>query len=195
MMPEMNGEEFVTLLKENVQYRQVPVITLTALADSTSRLNMLRLGIDDYISKPFDAAELRVRVYNLLSNLEERRTFNSKQAEPDDTSEDVKDASEFKNKVTTFVLARMKTFNISVYDLASELAVSERQLYRLAKSLTGYSPAQLIKEIRLQKAYELLASGTINKVEDVARQVGFEDSNYFSLQFLSRFGKRPAAFL
>ena len=89
----------------------------------------------------------------------------------------------------------MKTVEVSVYDLAYELSTSERQLYRLSKTMTGCTPAQLIKEVRLQKAYELLLSGTINKVDDVARQVGFENSGYFSRQFYERFGKRPTDFL
>lgn len=195
MMPEMGGEEFVNHLKSNETYRKIPVITLTALADGDNRLNMLRLGIDDYIVKPFNAAELRVRVYNLLNNLEERRQFANKPTEQDDISVEGKEAEGFRNRVTDFVLERMKRGDISVYDLAFEMAMSERQLYRLSKNLTGCTPAQLIKEVRLQKAYELLLSGSINKLDDVAKQVGFEDPNYFSRQFLERFGKRPVEFI
>jgi signal transduction histidine kinase/CheY-like chemotaxis protein len=195
MMPEMGGEEFVNHLKSNDAYRKIPVVTLTALADGDSRLNMLRLGIDDYIVKPFNAAELRVRVYNLLNNLEERRQFAAKPVEQDDIPVESKEAEGFRDKITEFVLARMKRGDISVYDLAFDLALSERQLYRLSKSLTGCTPAQLIKEVRLQKAYELLLSGNIYKVDDVAKQVGYDDSNYFSRQFLERFGKRPSEFL
>ena len=75
MMPVMNGEELITHLKSTDAYKKIPVIMLTALADTKNQLNMLRLGIDDYIVKPFSAPELRVRVYNLLHNLEERRRF------------------------------------------------------------------------------------------------------------------------
>ncbi len=84
---------------------------------------------------------------------------------------------------------------MSVFDLAYELALSERQLYRLAKNLTGCSPAQLIKEVRLQKAYELLLSGDIYKLEDVSKRVGFETSAYFSKLFYERFGKKATEFL
>jgi signal transduction histidine kinase/DNA-binding response OmpR family regulator/tetratricopeptide (TPR) repeat protein len=195
MMPQMGGEEFVAHLKSNDVYKRIPVITLTALADAGSKLNMLRLGIDDYLVKPFNATELRVRVYNLLYYLDERRQFMALPAEQDDIVLDSKESEEFRKKVSSFVLARMKTIDVSVYDLAYELSMSERQLYRLSKKLTGYTPAQLIKEVRLQKAYELLIGGTINKVDDVSKQVGFEDSNYFSRQFFGRFGKRPTEFL
>ena len=168
---------------------------LTGLADTENEVNMLRMGVDDLLLKPFRAAELRIRVYNMLTNLAERKLFDHLPTEPDDIAVDSKEADEFRNRIREFVLSRLKNINVSVYDLAYELGVSERQLYRFAKSLTGYTPAQLIKEVRLQKAYELLVSGEINKIEDVAKRVGFESAGYFSRQFFDRFGKRPTEFL
>jgi len=195
MMPEMDGREFINILKNDERYKKLPVITLTALADIENQLSFLRMGIDDYIVKPFNADELRVRVYNLLTNQAERRIYNEQPVEPGDIQADSKDAEAFRTKITEYVLAKLKDTNVSVFDLAYELSMSERQLYRLAKSLTGCTPAQLIKEVRLQKAYQLLLSGDIYKIEDVARRVGFEKASYFSQQFFERFGKRPSEFL
>ena len=195
MMPELDGREFITQLKSSEAHRKIPVITLTALADKENQLGMLRMGVDDYIVKPFNATELQVRVHNLLKNQEERIQFINQPVEPDDIPEENKDADEFRDKITEYVLARMKTVNVSVYDLAYHLAMSERQLYRLAKTLTGCTPAQLIKEVRLQKAYELLVGGKINKIDDLAKQVGFENTSYFSRQFYERFGKRATEFI
>ena len=195
MMPGMDGRELVTYLKNDDRYKKIPVITLTALADTESQLSFLRLGVDDYIVKPFNADELRIRVYNLLTNNAVRKAFNEQPPEPDDIKQDSAEAETFRQKVTEYVLARLKSTNVSVFDLANELALSERQLYRLCNSLTGYTPAQLIKEVRLQKAYELLLSGDINKIDDVCKRVGFEKTSYFSQQFLDRFGKRPTEFL
>jgi signal transduction histidine kinase/DNA-binding response OmpR family regulator len=195
MMPEMDGREFVTMLKSNERYKKIPVITLTALADKDSRIGMLQMGVDDYIVKPFNAAELRIRAYNLLNNYTERLLFIKQPAEPDDIQAESKEAEELRKKITDFVLVRLKNVTISVFDIAYELSISERQLYRLSKSLTGCTPAQLIKEVRLQKAYELLLTGDIYKVEDVSRRVGFETPAYFSRQFFERFGKRPTEFL
>lgn len=104
------------------------------------------------------------------------------------------DAAAFREQIKEFLSDKMNIANISVHDMAYAMAMSERQLYRLAKRLTGCSPARLIKEIKLQKSYELLDSGTINKVEDVARQVGYEDASYFSRLFYQRFGKRVVDF-
>ncbi|MES2701509.1 MAG: response regulator [Bacteroidota bacterium] len=195
MMPEMDGRELVNRLKSNELLKKIPVITLTALADKENQIAMLRLGIDDYIVKPFNATELQTRVYNLLNNRIERLAFNGQPAEADDIPVNSKEADAFREKIAEYVLARIKNTNISVYDLAYELAISERQLYRLAKNLTGCSPAQLVKEVRLQRSHELLLTGDICKLEDVARRVGFETPAYFSRQFFDRFGKRPTDFL
>jgi AraC-like DNA-binding protein len=168
---------------------------LTALADSENRMGMLRIGVDDYIVKPFNAEELKARVYNLLQNNIERRAFATEPTEPGDISPGTEEADEVRAKLTASVVARLKYNNISVADIAFDLAVSERQLFRLAKALTGCSPAQLIKEVRLQTAYDLLIKGEVYKIEDLARRVGFDNSSYFSRQFLARFGKRPSEYL
>jgi signal transduction histidine kinase/DNA-binding response OmpR family regulator len=195
MMPEMDGQELIRRIKINEQYHKIPVITLTALAGMQNQLAMLRMGIDDYIVKPFNAGELNVRVYNMLRNNNERKVYVALPAEQNDGENDNIEAEEFRTRVMEFVLVRLKNATISVHDLAGELSMSERQLYRFAKSLTGCTPAQLVKEVRLQKAYELLTAGGINKIDDLARRVGFENTGYFSRQFLERFGKRPTEFL
>ncbi len=195
MMPGMDGKQLINELKKSDRYKTIPIITLTALADTENQLSFLRMGVDDYIVKPFNVDELRIRVYNLLTNYAARKAFNHEPQEAGDIKQDSPEAETFRKRVTEYVLANLKTRNISVYDLAGELVLSERQLYRLCSSLTGYSPAQLIKEIKLQKAYELLLSGDIYKVEDVCKRAGFEKASYFSQQFLERFGKRPTEFL
>lgn len=196
MMPEMDGKEFITRLKQHDSYKKIPVITLTALAAMEHQLTLLRMGVDDHIVKPFDADELRIRVYNLLNNQLSRREFISTEpAEADDLPVDNKEADEFRAKITEYVLARLNNFDVSVDDMAIELGVSRPQLYRFAKSLTGCTPAQLIKEVKLMKAYELLLGGDVHKIEDLCRRVGYEHQGYFSRQFLERFGKRPSDFL
>jgi CheY-like chemotaxis protein len=195
MMPVMDGREFVQHVKKSDAYRKIPFITITALTDKENEITMLRSGVDDYVVKPFVGAELRTKAYNLLSNYAERLLSNSLPEESDDISPDSKHAEEFREKITEYVLARLKNSTISVFDLAYELALSERQLYRFAKNLTGCTPAQLIKEVRLMKAQELLVSGVINKIEDVSKRVGYENAGYFSRQFFERFGKRPTEYL
>jgi signal transduction histidine kinase/DNA-binding response OmpR family regulator len=195
MMPEMDGKEFLNIVKHNDRLKNIPIITLSALADIENQIGFLRLGIDDYMTKPFDARELSIRAFNLLKNYKERSIHNQSPAEPDDIEPEGNEAEDFRERITQFVIKRIKNTTISVYDLAYEFSLSERQLYRLSKKLTGCSPAYLIKEVRLQRAYELLCSGEITKIEDVANRIGYDTAAYFSKQFFERFGKKATDFL
>lgn len=191
----MDGKEFLNIVKHNDRLKNIPIITLSALADMENQIGFLRLGIDDYVTKPFDARELSIRAFNLLKNYKERFNHNQLPTEPDDIVPEGNEAEDFRKRITQFVIKRIKNTTISVYDLAYEFSLSERQLYRLSKSLTGCSPAYLIKEVRLQRAYELLCSGEITKIEDVANRIGYDTAAYFSKQFFERFGKKATDFL
>ena len=196
MMPEMDGHELVAALKTSKTLRDIPIITLTALADINSQADMLRLGVAEYIVKPFSPVELNVRVYNLLNINAERHEYIVQQPQaPDEPTEQVdpNQAEEFVDKLRAYVEGHIKD-DIVMKDLAGSLALSERQLYRLAKSLTGYTPAHLVKEVRLQKAYDILLQGDVYKIDDIARRVGFDKPSYFAQQFYERFGKRVQEF-
>jgi signal transduction histidine kinase/DNA-binding response OmpR family regulator len=195
MMPEMDGEAFLGHLKSSGTWCKIPVIMLTALATKEDQLRMLSMGVDDYILKPFNAEELKIRVYNLLRNQAVRQEWIEKPIEPDEVVQVDKGAVELQEKIQSYVSERLRETSLSVHDLAYHLALSERQLYRLSNTLTGCTPAQLIKEVRLKKAYDMLIAGDVYKVEDLARRVGFENSSYFSRQFMARFGKRPTEYL
>ncbi len=201
MMPVMNGFEFLEQLKKNENLRRIPVVMLTARAAQEDKLHGLGLGVDDYIVKPFDAQELRVRVNNLLVNQHNRKQWLIQHREMlTDVSGDAElfsdtQEKQFLDEVTNYVESRMQDPLIAVGDLASHLALSERQLYRKVGELTGLAPAQLIKEIRLKKAYQLLIDKKVSKLASLASEVGYESTAYFSRQFTERFGKRPTEFL
>lgn len=197
MMPEMDGHEFMSHLKGSATLRGIPVVMLTARASEEDLLQGLSLGVDDYIIKPFNAKELKIRIHNLLINQEIRKEWTHKPAEP---GEEVIPPSQgedkiFMEKVKAFVEENAGNAALGIADLGDHLAMSERQVYRKAATLTGMTPAQLIKEIRMKIAYRLLLERKVTKVADLARRVGFENTSYFSRQFQERFGKRPAEFL
>jgi signal transduction histidine kinase/DNA-binding response OmpR family regulator len=197
MMPEMDGYEFLAQLKNSSTLRGIPVVMLTARAAEDDLLHGLSLGVDDYIIKPFNSKELRIRIHNLLTNQEIRRVWIQKPIEtgemvvPSVPSED----QVFIAKVQAFVEENAGNATLGIAELGDHLAMSERQVYRKAATLTGMTPAQLIKEIRMKIAYRLLLQRGVVKVADLARRVGFENTSYFSRQFQERFGKRPAEFL
>ncbi len=195
MMPVMDGRELVGQLKVNETYKNIPVIMLTALADTENQFSLLRMGVDDYIVKPFVTNELIVRAYNLLKNNLERSEYVSQPTGPEVEPISSQQADEFREKFTVFVVSRINNIELSVNDVAKEFGFTERRLYTYAKSFTGCTPAQLIKEIRLMKAYELLVTGQVFKLDDLAKRVGYEHLSYFSKQFFERFGKRPSEYM
>ena len=194
MMPVMDGYEFLSHLKSANSYRGIPVMMLTARGGEEDLLQGLSLGVDDYIIKPFSSKELKIRIHNLLTNQEIRREWSQK-TESNGEAELPSSPSEnelFIEKVKEFVEANASNASLGVGDLGEHLAMSERQVYRKAATLTGMTPGQLVKEIRLRIAYKLLLEKKVRKVSDLAQRVGFENSSYFSRQFLERYGKRPA---
>ncbi len=195
MMPEMDGKELVTELKNSQLYSSIPVVMLTALADTENSMDMMRLGVDEYIVKPFKAPELITRIYNLLVNNAERRKFLAVPAEAAEPEVDNAAADELRAKIRAVVLDKISKVDLSIAEVAETLGMSERQLFRHAKSLTGCTPAQLVKEIRLLKAYDLLVTGQVQKLDDLTHRVGYEHLSYFSKQFFERFGRRPTEFM
>jgi len=194
MMPEMDGPEFLLHLKSSAAYRAIPVVMLTARASEEDLLQGLSLGVDDYIIKPFNARELKIRIHNLITNQEIRREWRQKPAEADELKVPTEPAEDelFIDKVRACVEEHVDRTTFGIGDLCDHLAMSERQLYRKAATLTGMTPAQLIKEVRMKIAYRLLLERKVVKVADLAKRVGFENVSYFSRQFQERFGRRPS---
>ncbi len=195
MMPLMDGWEFVGRVKKDERFKKIPIITLSALVDTQTQLAMRRLGVDDYMIKPFTVNELSIRVFNLLANQLARNTYNEIATDTDETPHENLEVAEFRQRIAEFVLERITNAQVSVYDIAYAMNMHERQLYRMAKSLTGSSPAQLIKEVRLQRAYDILVTNKIYKISDISKQVGFDTPAYFAKLFEERFGKNVTTML
>lgn len=195
MMPVMDGYELLSKLKQHDRHKAMPVIMLTARASEEDLFQGLLLGVDDYLVKPFNARELKIRIRNLLRNQEIRREWLGKPAEKEEEIERNPADRQFMDKVEKFVEEHASNQNLGIGDLADHVAMSERQLYRKCGTVAGMTPAQLVKEIRMKIAYRLLTERKVTKVSDVASRVGFDNSAYFSKQFQERFGKRPVEFL
>ncbi len=194
MMPVMDGFTLLSKLKTDERLQNIPVIMLTARASEEDKLEGLKLGIDDYVVKPFNALELKIRIQNLLVNQDRRREWLLKPVEQEEQSEAGATTDVLITKIKDYVEKNIDKPLISVPDMARHLGLSERQLYRRTGELTGLAPAQLIKEIRLKKAYQLLIDKKVSKLADLALSVGYESPGYFSRQFAQQFGKRPSEF-
>lgn len=195
MMPKMDGLSLCSKLKANEKTSHIPVILLTAKADIDSKLQGLNTGADDYIAKPFDARELEVRVRNLIETRKKLQRKFSQQlsiAPHELKVESIEDR--FLKKVRDTIEQHMADTTFGVEVLANEVAMSSVQVYRKLKALTGYTPNELIRNFRLERAASLLSQHAGN-VSDVAYQVGFNNLSYFAKCFKEKFETSPSEFL
>ena len=202
MMPEMNGYQLLEQLKNEEQYRHLPVIMLTARAELQDRLKALRIGVDDYMLKPFEEEELLVRVENLLKNSRARHTATAVEVAHDfiDTEAevtpkpiskaDLKWLEELENTTST----HLSNFGFNVNYLSGQMAYSRRQLNRRIKQLTGLTAAAYIQEVRYSAARSLLEQQQCNSVKAAALEVGLKDFKNFSQHFKQRFGRLPSSY-
>jgi YesN/AraC family two-component response regulator len=203
MMPIMDGLEFIEQLKSNSKLAHIPIIVLTALNHSKNKLKTLRLGIDDYLTKPFNDEELIVRIENLINNKEEQQTYLQENAIEIETSKitnnNISNISkydlEWLEKVEQVVENMCTDFNFSVDILALEVNLSRSQVHRKIKSLTGLTPRNYINNVRYSIARSLLEEKKYSTVKAVSLSVGFKDEKYFSRNYKKRFGKYPSTYL
>jgi signal transduction histidine kinase/DNA-binding response OmpR family regulator/ligand-binding sensor domain-containing protein len=191
MMPQMDGFELVDALKKNSRWQSVPVIVLTARANETDKLQALRMGIDDYLYKPFSPAELLTRVQNLLNYYENRRT----QRRLDHLVQEHLESADhvWLQQVEQCALRLLGSHpGFTLFDLAAGVSLSERHLRRRIQEVTGMAANEYLREIRLQKARQLLEHRAKNTIAEVSYAIGFSSAGYFTKVFTERFGKKPA---
>ncbi|MEL7121922.1 MAG: response regulator [Bacteroidota bacterium] len=198
MMPNMDGYELLEKIKQLKEWQQIPIVMLTARADQENKLQALRLGVDDYILKPFSPEELQVRLANLIQNYHSKKEYfreasnNVEVQFESTTSAD----QQWLQKIETLAKdALEKRTDLTVLFLAEELAMSERNLRRKVKLLTGLSAKQYIQEVKLQKARHLLENKTFNTVAEISYACGFNTPGYFSQVYEKHYGKKPTEYL
>lgn len=193
MMPELDGFQLVEALRNSDHWRAIPVVLLTALADRDDRLRAFRIGIDDYIVKPFSAEELLVRIENALRNLAARREWlENEPAEPVLAPEG---ANIWLENLQQLVRKNFANPQFNIDHLAEQLGIGRTTLYRQIRAKTGLSANQFIQELRLLHVRELLESGQYNTFRQVSDAVGFRSADYLSRLYRARFGKSPTAYL
>jgi signal transduction histidine kinase/DNA-binding response OmpR family regulator/ligand-binding sensor domain-containing protein len=192
MMPEKDGFELCETLKKDKRTSHIPVILLTAKADVESRIEGLEQGADAYLAKPFEEAELAVRIRKLLELREALQTryqdadfWEKKPTKPSHTED------AFVLRVRTLVEKNLEDSSFGIPQLCHQLGISRVHLHRKLKALTNQSTSHFIRRIRLQKAHELLRTSDLN-VSEIAYEVGFADPTYFSRLYRETFGESPS---
>ena len=206
MMPGMDGFTLLDKLKAHPAYFRIPVIMLTALADSRNKLRALTIGVDDYLTKPFLSSELLARTQNLLTNAAGRDVANYQETEGAPIIENATEVSEeditedtltmpshadvaWLNSLEEQVRKFVGKTDLNLAILSYEMAISERQLFRRIKSITGLTPNKYIRTIRLQIAREAIESGKYRTIAEISFVAGFDTPAYFSKLFREFYGR------
>lgn len=193
MMPGIDGIECCRRLKSELQTCHIPVILLTACSLDEQRIQGYDGGADSYISKPFSSQLLLARVRNLIdSHRRLKQFFGDGQTL---AKEDVCDMDkDFVERFKSLIEEKMGDSGLNVEDLGKDMGLSRVQLYRKIKSLTNYSPNELLRIARLKKAASLLASSDMT-VAEIGYEVGFSSPSYFAKCYKEQFGESPTDFL
>jgi CheY-like chemotaxis protein len=192
MMPVKDGFAVTDFLKSDERTSHIPIVLLTAKADAESRLAGLKRGADAYLAKPFDKKELKLRLEKLVELRQKLQARYAQFVHPAPSEEKevlIEDA--FLTKINSIIEVHLAKAEFGVNELCREAGLSQSQLFRKLKALTGKSSVAYIRILRLHRAKNLLEKGELN-VSEVAYSTGFNDPLYFSRVFSQEFGYPPA---
>lgn len=198
MMPVMDGLECCRRLKEEITTSHIPVMLLTACSLDEQRAQGYESGADAYLPKPFSAAVLTARCHNLVENRRKIKELWSNPTQkiiPDNNTQTPRQPkdfeSEFYQKFLEILDTEISDPNLNIDDLAAKLNLGRSQFYRKIKALTNYSPVELIRNIRIKRAHELLLSSD-KSISEIAYAVGFSAPAYFTKCFRDVIGETPS---
>lgn len=191
-MPEMDGNELCRVLKADPKTERIPFVMLTARLSNEHKIEGLTNGADDYITKPFNFDLLNLRIANLIKW--RNATPVGEKITPKIKNEQITSVDEkFVNQATTYVEEHLTDPELSVERLAESVAMSRVYLYKRMLTVTGSTPLEFIRTIRLRHAAQLLKEGQLN-VSEVAYKVGFNNPRYFSRYFKELYGVIPSEY-
>ena len=195
MMPKLNGLELCQQIKGDERTSHIPVLMLTAKADMESKVSGLEIGADAYLTKPFEATELKIRIKNLIDQRQAlkarfQREFNLIPPDLDISSMD----HQFLKRAIHVIHDRIADPAMKVDVLAGEMHMSRQQLNRKLKGLTGRTTVEFLRLTRLKRAAILLRANHAS-VTEIAYQVGFSNPSHFSRSFHQEFGQTPSRYM
>jgi len=195
MMPVMDGLELCRKIKHDTSTSHIPVILLTARSAEEPKLEGFQVGANDYVTKPFSFEMLQSRIKNLLSQADAMRKLFQKQVEVNPTEISITSVDEqFLRQALEAVEKNISDPDFSVEDLSRALHMSRVALYKKLLALTGKSPLDFIKSIRLKRAARLLEKSQCT-VSEIAYEVGFNNPKYFARTFRKEFGVLPSEYI
>ena len=195
MMPGMNGYEFCSIVKSDIETCHLPVILLTAKTNIEAKIEGLETGADAYIEKPFSPDFLRAQVNSLLKNREILlKRFASSPAVQSFSLAINKLDSAFLKKVDDYIINNMADTEFSIGDMAIEIGMSRSLYFSKFRALTGQTPNNYLRLMRLKEAARLLENGE-TRINEICYIVGFNSPSYFAKCFHQQFGTLPTDYV
>lgn len=191
MMPVMDGNELCRRIKADKNTKRIPVVMLTARLSDENEIESRECGADDYVKKPFSMQLLRMRIERLIKphQVDEKGKIEPRIVQQKITSED----ELFVDKATKYVEKHLDDTDLSVEQMAEDIGMSRVQLYRRLVTVTGKTPSEFIRLIRLRHAEQLLTQSQLT-ISEIAYKVGFSSQRYFSKCFKELYGYMPSQY-
>lgn len=195
MMPEMDGIEFCRCIRNNIQHSHIPLVLLTARTHSEAEIEGIRSGADAYIAKPFKLRHVGAVIHNLLTSRARLITHFAQQplGGVDTLTANTHDRK-FMEQISAVIEQRIADPQLSVEELSREMSMSRSSLHKKLKAISGYSPNEFIRLIRLKKAARLLLTGDCN-IAEAGYLTGFNSPSYFTKCFQQQFSQTPSEFM
>lgn len=203
MMPHKNGIELLNELKNNESTSHIPIILLSAKSSIESKIEGMQYGADDYITKPFSATYLKARIQNIveqrkrLQHIYCQTLFPSKAEKKSVEKENIPILSasdqKFMDKLVQIITENMDNCDFSVDNMALAVDMSRSNFFRKLKSITGQSPIDFLKQMKMKRAVQLIESKGYN-ISEIAYMTGFNDAHYFSKCFKQAYGISPTEY-
>ena len=198
MMPEMTGLELTRELKEDPNYSYLPIILLTAKTQEEDEKEALKIGADEYLTKPFRLGDLRLRIDNIIENRRRAlQDFAQRTSENGDDQPEIVLTPEqlFLEKALNCVHEHLDDTEYDRDAFAADMGASSSTLYNKLRAITGMNVTTFIRDVRMKEARRLAEKDPSMRVSDLAYRVGFQDPKYFSTCFKKYFGVQPKEFM
>ena len=194
MMPDMDGLELCRQIKNHIEISHIPVILLTAKRQSNDRIDCYQAGADGYLSKPFETDVLIARIDNLIrSKRQKQKAFRTENHIKLSTLDYPSPDTLFLQTLADYIHAHLDEEHFGIEQLATELNLSKSTLHRKMKAMTGLTPLDFIRNIRLKYACEMLSRHD-RTISEIAFATGFSSPKYFTKCFKDEFGMTPTEF-
>ena len=194
MMPNKNGYELCSELKTDIRTSHIPIVLLTAKSSEQHKMEGLQTGADLYISKPFDIEMLNVQVNNIFKTRQAHAEKFAGNSAFSNIEVNNQLDQQLLNKLNEVILSNISDTEFKVENMSVELGISSRNLNRKLKAILGVTPAEYLRNIRLEKALELLLSGE-HSISQAADMTGFSHAAHFSRVFKQKHQQSPQDYL